>query len=190
MEAFVFTFTQLVKKRPISEESGRHLTFTHWKSTGKMRKSPLGGIAVPWQPIRMQNDDIILRKRGLMTSQFLGINTRVSLATLRRPLTSEEETSREQSGVKLSTWQALAQATQNILHCLTSQRRGQTRCEYCRCRQLCMQAQVVMHVNTGGNACRRRRNSMMNQMATFCLGERVHPLRLGETDQAQATRHK
>ena len=67
---------------------------------GKMRKSLLGGIAVPWQPIRMQNDDIIFRKRGLMTSQFLGINTRVSLATLRRLPTSEEETSNEQTGCK------------------------------------------------------------------------------------------
>ena len=31
--------------------------------------------------------------------------------------------------------------------------------------------------------------SMMNQMATFCLGERAHPLRLGETDQAQVTKN-
>ena len=59
-----------------------------------MKKSPLGGITVPWQPIRMQNDDIILQKRGLMTSQLLSINTRVFLAMLRRPPTSMEETSR------------------------------------------------------------------------------------------------
>ena len=31
-----------------------------------------------------------------------------------------------------------------------------------------MQAQVVVHEGAGGN--------MMNQMAMFCLGERVHPL--------------
>ena len=31
-----------------------------------------------------------------------------------------------------------------------------------------MQVQVVVHAGTGGN--------MMNQMATFYLGERVHPL--------------
>ena len=49
-----------------------------------------------------------------------------------------------------------------------------------------MQAQAVVHA--GGNACRR--NSMLNQMAMFCLGERAHPLRLGETDQVQATRRK
>ena len=44
-----------------------------------------------------------------------------------------------------------------------------------------MQAQVVVHAGTGEN--------MMNQMATFCLGERVHPLRhwSGAGDQAQAT---
>ena len=34
-----------------------------------------------------------------------------------------------------------------------------------------------------------RRNSMLNQMATFCLGERAHPLQLGETDQVQATKN-
>ena len=32
-----------------------------------------------------------------------------------------------------------------------------------------MQAQVVVHAGAGGNR--------MNQMATFCLGERAHPLR-------------
>ena len=31
---------------------------------------------------------------------------------------------------------------------------------------------------------------MMNHMATFCLGERAHPLQLGKTNQAQVTRHK
>ena len=47
-----------------------------------------------------------------------------------------------------------------------------------------MQAQVVVPVGAGKN--------MMNQMATFCLGERAHPLRhwSGATDQAQLTRHK
>ena len=47
-----------------------------------------------------------------------------------------------------------------------------------------MQVQAVIHVGVGDN--------MMNQMAMFCLGERVHPLQhwSGETDQAQATRHK
>ena len=44
-----------------------------------------------------------------------------------------------------------------------------------------MQAQVVMHVGAGEN--------MMNQMATFCLGERAYPLQPGETDQAQATKN-
>ena len=42
-----------------------------------------------------------------------------------------------------------------------------------------MQAQVVVHVGTGEN--------MMNQMATFCLGERAHPLWHG---QAKPTRCK
>ena len=44
-----------------------------------------------------------------------------------------------------------------------------------------MQAQAVVHVGAGKN--------MMNQMATFCLGERAHPLWhcSDETDQAQAT---
>ena len=34
--------------------------------------------------------------------------------------------------------------------------------------------------------------NMMNQMATFCLGERAHPLQhwSSETDQAQVTRRK
>ena len=47
-----------------------------------------------------------------------------------------------------------------------------------------MQVQAVVHAGTGEN--------MMNQMATFCLGERVHPLRHwpGTGDQVQATRHK
>ena len=47
-----------------------------------------------------------------------------------------------------------------------------------------MQAQAVVHVGAGKN--------MMNQMATFCLGERVHPLRhwSGATDQVQVTRCK
>ena len=42
-----------------------------------------------------------------------------------------------------------------------------------------MQAQVVVHVGASKN--------MMNQMATFCLGERVHPLQHG---QAKPTRCK
>ena len=47
-----------------------------------------------------------------------------------------------------------------------------------------MQAQAVVHAGTGGN--------MMNQIATFCLGERAHPLRhwSGASDQVQATRRK
>ena len=47
-----------------------------------------------------------------------------------------------------------------------------------------MQAQAVVHVGVGEN--------MMNQMATFCLGERAHPLPhwSGTTDQAQVTRRK
>ena len=45
-----------------------------------------------------------------------------------------------------------------------------------------MSTQVVTPAGKG--------ESMMNQMATFCLGERAHPLQPGETDQAQATRHK
>ena len=44
-----------------------------------------------------------------------------------------------------------------------------------------MSTQVVVHVGKGEN--------MMNQMATFCLGERAHPLQPGETDQAQATKN-
>ena len=54
-----------------------------------------------------------------------------------------------------------------------------------------MQVQAVVHAGAGEN--------MMNQMATFCLGERAHPLhgigqaqvtrrkRLGASNQAQAT---
>ena len=42
-----------------------------------------------------------------------------------------------------------------------------------------MQAQAVVHVGASEN--------MMNQMATFCLGERAHPLRHG---QAKPTRRK
>ena len=47
-----------------------------------------------------------------------------------------------------------------------------------------MQAQVVVHAGAGGN--------MMKEMATFCLGERVHPLRhwSGTGNQAQVTRCK
>ena len=52
-----------------------------------------------------------------------------------------------------------------------------------------MQVQAVVHAGAGEN--------MMNQMATFCLGERAHPLRHwsgrkgpGARDQVQATRHK
>ena len=47
-----------------------------------------------------------------------------------------------------------------------------------------MQVQAVVHEGAGEN--------MMNQMATFCLGERAHPLRhrLGAGDQAQAARRK
>ena len=45
-----------------------------------------------------------------------------------------------------------------------------------------MLTQAVMPVGEGEN--------MMNQMATFCLGERAHPLQPGETDQVQATRRK
>ena len=41
-----------------------------------------------------------------------------------------------------------------------------------------MQAQAVAHVGTGEN--------MMNQMATFCLGEST----LSGIGQAQVTRHK
>ena len=44
-----------------------------------------------------------------------------------------------------------------------------------------MQVQAVMHVGTGEN--------MMNQMATFYLGKRAHPLQPGETDQVQATKN-
>ena len=42
-----------------------------------------------------------------------------------------------------------------------------------------MQALAIVHVGAGEN--------MMNQMATFCLGERAHPLRHG---QAKSTRRK
>ena len=47
-----------------------------------------------------------------------------------------------------------------------------------------MQVQAVVHAGAGKN--------MMNQMATFCLGERAHPLRhwSGAGDQAQPTRRK
>ena len=48
----------------------------------------------------MQNDDIILQKRGLMTSRFLSIKARVSLETLRELLTSEEATPRTRTGGK------------------------------------------------------------------------------------------
>ena len=44
-----------------------------------------------------------------------------------------------------------------------------------------MTTQSVVHVGEG--------ESMMNHMATFCLGERAHPLQPGETDQAQATKN-
>ena len=45
-----------------------------------------------------------------------------------------------------------------------------------------MSTQAVMSVGGG--------ESMINQMATFCLGERAHPLQPDETDQVQATRRK
>ena len=47
-----------------------------------------------------------------------------------------------------------------------------------------MQSQAVAHVGADKN--------VMNQMATFCLGERAHPLRhqSGANDQAQAIRRK
>ena len=47
-----------------------------------------------------------------------------------------------------------------------------------------MQTQAVVHLGAGEN--------MMNQMATFCLGERAHPLRhwSGKTNQAKPTRRK
>ena len=48
----------------------------------------------------MQNDDIMLQKRGLMMSQFLSIKARVSLETLRELLTSEEATPRTRTGGK------------------------------------------------------------------------------------------
>ena len=47
-----------------------------------------------------------------------------------------------------------------------------------------VQVQAVVHAGAGGN--------MMNQMATFCLGERAHPLWhwSGASNQAQVTRCK
>ena len=47
-----------------------------------------------------------------------------------------------------------------------------------------MQVQVVVHAGAGEN--------LMNKMATFCLGERAHPLQhwTGTGDQAQVTRCK
>ena len=59
-----------------------------------------------------------------------------------------------------------------------------------------MQVQAVVHAGASGSACRWQvvvhagaGGNMMNQMAMFCLGERVHPLRhwSGASDQVQAT---